>query len=111
VKLRRIAVFGAAVLFAQDRPGLFFREDWKPIPAETPVTQQHVGNPSLLLALYGPGKAGIRKSHHDKPADDPYYIWSGECKGNWALTLRDKASLVDLTGRLESYTKIGYAFL
>jgi hypothetical protein len=85
----RIAVLGAAVLSAQDRPGLFFREDWKEIPAETPVTQQHAANPSLSLALYGPGKAGIRKSYHDKPADDPYYIWSGECKGNWALTLRE----------------------
>jgi hypothetical protein len=95
----RIAIVGVAVLAAQDRPGLFFREDWKEIPAETPITQQHVGNPNLLLALYGPGKAGIRKSHHDKPADDPYYIWSGDCKGNWALTLRDKASLVDLTGQ------------
>jgi hypothetical protein len=94
-----IVFFGAAVFSAQDRPGLFFREDWKEIPAETPVTQKHVGNPNLLLALYGPGKAGIRKSHHDKPADDPYYIWSGECRGNWALTLHDKASMVDLTGR------------
>src|ERR1700730_15080552 len=97
--LTGIAIFGAAVLLAKDRPGLFFREDWKEIPAETPVTQQHVGNPSLLLGVYGPGKAGIRKSHHDKPADDPYYIWSGECKGNWALTVRDKAFLVDLSGQ------------
>ena len=95
----RIAVLAAAVVSAQDRPALFFREDWKEIPPETPVTQQHVANAGLLLSLYGPGKAGIRKSHHDKPADDPYYIWSGECKGNWALTLRDRTSLVDLTGR------------
>jgi len=95
----RIAVLAAAVVSAQDRPALFFREDWKEIPPETPVTQQHVANPGLLLSLYGPDKAGIRKSHHDKPADDPYYIWSGECKGNWALTLRDRTSLVDLTGR------------
>jgi hypothetical protein len=54
--LTPIAIFGAAVLLAQDRPGLFFREDWKEIPVETPVTQQHVGNPSLLLGVYGPGK-------------------------------------------------------
>src|ERR1700680_1849633 len=93
-----IFFFGPAVLSAQDPPGLFLREDWKEIPAETPVTQEHVGNSSLLLALYGPGKSGVRKSHHDKPANDPYYIWSGECKGNWAISLRDKASLVDLTG-------------
>lgn len=89
----------AAALWAQDRPGLFFREDWKETEAATPVTQEHVANPDLLLATYGPGKANIRKSHHDKPADDPYYVWSGECPANWALSLRHKTALVDLTGQ------------
>jgi hypothetical protein len=76
---------------------LFFREDWKEIPAEMPVTQKHVNNPELILGCYGPSADKIRKSHHDKPADDPYYIWSGECVGNWALTLNKKNSLVDLS--------------
>ena len=40
----------------------------------------------------------IRKSHHDKPADDPFYIWSGLCPGNWAVSLRHKTSACDLTG-------------
>ncbi|MCK4751655.1 MAG: hypothetical protein KAT15_31580 [Bacteroidales bacterium] len=79
------------------RPDLFFREDWKEIPAENPVTQRHVNNPDLILALYGPGKDSIKKSHHDSPADDPYYIWSGLCLGNWALTLKHKDSFVDLS--------------
>jgi hypothetical protein len=83
---------------AEHRPGLFFREDWKETPAATPITQEHVVNPDLRLALYGPGKDGIKKSHHDKPADDPFYVWSGTCAGNWAVTLRHQASLVDLTG-------------
>jgi hypothetical protein len=89
----------AAVVWGQDRPGLFFREDWKQTPAETPVTQAHVANPDLLVSLYGPGKAGVKKSHHDQPADDPYYIWSGTCQGNWAVTLRHRNALVDLTGQ------------
>ena len=55
-----------------NRPPLFFREDWKEIAAATPVTQEHVANPKLQVALYGPGKDGIRKSHHDTPKDDPY---------------------------------------
>lgn len=29
------------------RPGLFFREDWKEIPPETPVNQNHVNNLDL----------------------------------------------------------------
>ena len=85
-------------LFAQDRPGLFFREDWKETPPETPATQAHVANPELVLSLHGPGKAGIRKSHHDKPADDPYYIWTGACPANCAVGLRHKSASVDLTG-------------
>jgi hypothetical protein len=88
----------AAAAFAQDRPGLFFREDWKQIPAATPVTQEHVANPDLVLNLYGPAKGSIKKSHHDQPADDPFYIWSGECTGNWAVTLRHRRALADLTG-------------
>ncbi len=87
-----------AAAAAQDRPGLFFREDWKETPAALPVTQEHVANPNLIMGLYGPGKNLIKKSHHDTPADDPYYIWSGECLGNWALALRHRSAFVDLRG-------------
>lgn len=93
------ALFLSSALLAQDRPGLFFREDFKETPAETPITQNHIANPDLILTLYGPGKAGIKKSHHDKPADDPFYVWSGTAKGNWAVALRHKSSDVDLTGQ------------
>ena len=84
------------------RPSLFYREDWKEIPAATPVTQQHVLNSNLLLNLYGPGCDSIKKSHHETPIDDPYYIWSGLCLGNWAVTLKHRKSFVDLS----SYSKI-----
>ena len=87
-----------STVLAQDRPGLFFREDWKETPAATPVTQEHVSHPDLLVTRHGPGEAGIKKSHHDRPADDPYYIWSGEAEGNWAVSLRNGKSQVDLTG-------------
>jgi hypothetical protein len=83
---------------AQYRPSLFFREDWKEIPAAIPVTQDHVVNEELILELYGPGQDVIKKSNHDKPEDDPFYIWSGMCEKNWAVTLTSKKSNVDLTG-------------
>ena len=79
------------------RPRLFFREDWKEIPAATPVTQEHVANKDLVLSLYGPGADSIKKSHHPRPPDDPYYIWSGLCTGNWAVTLKNPTSYVDLS--------------
>jgi len=94
-----IVVFVSCAAQAQERPGLFFREDWKETPAETPVTQAHVANASLQMAVHGPGSAGVKKSHHDKPADDPYYIWSGTAEGNWAVSLRQRKSNVDLTGQ------------
>jgi hypothetical protein len=82
---------------AQYRPSLFFREDWKEIPAEDPVNQKHVAHPDLVLGLYGSAKQEMRKSHHDTPEDDPYYVWSGLCQGKWAATLKHSESLVDLS--------------
>ena len=55
---RKIMIFSAFMFVvsilscsAQYRPGLFFREDWKEIPAATPVTQAHVMNRDLILGL------------------------------------------------------------
>jgi hypothetical protein len=87
-------------LFAQNenyRPNLFFREDWKETPAEIPLSQKHVNNPELLVNLYGAGKDSLKKSNHEKPVDDPFYIWSGLCLGNWMVTLKHKTENVDLT--------------
>ncbi len=82
---------------AQDRPELFFREDFKETPAEIPVAQNHIANSELLISLYGKGADLIKKSHHDTPVDDPYYIWSGLCEANWAVTLKHKTKYVDLS--------------
>jgi len=104
IQVFRIFVFfifllsSAANVSGQDRPDLLFREDWKEIPAEIPVNQNHVANTDLNLHLYGPGIDSLKKSHHDQPADDPYYIWSGLCIANWALALEHKKYLINLTG-------------
>ena len=87
-------------LFAQQteyRPGLFFREDWKETPAEIPLSQKHVNNTELLVNLYGAGKDSLKKSNHEKPVDDPFYVWSGLCLGNWMVTLKHQSQNVDLT--------------
>lgn len=88
-------------LFAQTenyRPGLFFREDWKEIPAEIPLSQKHVSNPDLQLNLYGQGQDSLKKSNHPQPVDDPFYVWSGLCLENWMVTLKHNNSNVDLSG-------------
>jgi hypothetical protein len=89
----------AGRVFAQDRPGLAWREDWKETPAATPVTQEHVANPDLLVIRYGPAEAQIKKSHHDKLADDPFYIWSGDADRGWAITLKHRSAWMDLSGQ------------
>ena len=88
------------LLSAQDRPSLLFREDWQESPAALPVTQEHVAHPDLELQLHGRGRDGIKKSHHDQPLDDPYYIWSGMCEtGNWAVSLKPRSRPFNLTGQ------------
>jgi hypothetical protein len=89
----------AAALAAELRPPLLFREDFKETPAATPITQDHVANSEVILTLYGPGRDGIKKSHHDQPADDPFYVWSGTANGNWLVSLRHRTRAVDLTGQ------------
>ncbi|NND06992.1 MAG: hypothetical protein HKN87_11485 [Saprospiraceae bacterium] len=84
-------------ILAQERPELAFREDFMETPAEIPINQSHLANQSLTLALHGPGKDVIKKSHHDKPTDDPYYVWSGLCDGNWAVSLGPEKP-IDLRG-------------
>lgn len=96
-----IVVPGALIAAAgvQTRPELAFREDWKETPAALPVTQEHVAHPDLILRLHGPGGDRVKKSHHDQPADDPYYIWSGETRAPWALSLRHRHGPIDLSGQ------------
>lgn len=93
-----IAFAGSIVAQESYRPELFFREDWKEIPAEIPLSQKHVNNPDLLVQLYGAGKDSLKKSNHPQPVDDPFYVWSGLCLGNWMVTLKHKSQNVDLTG-------------
>lgn len=88
---------GVAAESGAVRPDLLFREDWRESAAVTPVTQEHVAHPDLVMTRHGPAEAKIRKSHHDKPADDPFYIWSGEADANWAISLRHSRLLMDLT--------------
>ena len=76
---------------------LLWREDFKETPADIPVSQAHVANPNLELFIHGPGFGGIKKSHHDWIPNDPYYVWSGVCPGNWAVTFKPKQGLMDLS--------------
>jgi hypothetical protein len=82
---------------------LFFKETWKNAPGNVPVTQDFVTNPALQLNIYGATKDDFGvTSEGDMP-----HIWTGACASSCALTLSNKESLVDLTGKakIRWYTK------
>ncbi len=85
------------VMAQEQRPEVFFREDFKETPAQIPITQEHIMNAKVLISLYGKGADVIKKSHHDTPYDDPYYVWSGLCEDRWAVTLKHKSEYVNLS--------------
>jgi hypothetical protein len=79
------------------RPGLFFKEEWKPAPGEHAATPEAVGNPNLELKLYVPsGEMELTGSANDE--NNPTHVWTGLCTSPCAVALREKASFADLTG-------------
>ena len=92
-----LACFLSFAYAAFSEEPLYFREDWKEIPFALPITPEHVANPQLRMETHGPGRLGIKKSHHEEKENDPFYIWSGKCEMNWALSLRKNGSLADLS--------------
>ena len=82
-------------------PTLLFREDWNEKPpydlsSQYSLSQADVMNPDLILTLYGPGCDSLKKRHHGD-ASEPYYVYSGFCRSNWALALSPRTYYLDLS--------------
>ncbi len=108
MKIKLIFVFTGLliVISAQAQksslPALLFREDWNEKPpydlsAPNSVSQADLMNPDLILTLYGPGCDSLKKRHHGD-ASEPYYVYSGFCRSNWAIALSPKNFYIDLSG-------------
>jgi hypothetical protein len=81
------------------RPGLFFREEWKPAPqgGEHAVTPENLSNPNLELKLYVPsGDMELTGAANDE--NNPTHVWTGLCTSPCAVAFREKSSFADLTG-------------
>jgi hypothetical protein len=83
------------------RPALLFSETFRIPPhtgeetdENTRVTQAVVTNPNLEIKLYGADASVIRAATHEQRTD----LWNGMTTSPAAVTLRDKRSLLDLTG-------------
>jgi hypothetical protein len=96
-----------------NRPPVFFREEWKHQfdrggPPEGPVGQEHVSHPDLELKLYGEAPKGDTRGSQEHThagmwmnkrfANDPAHLFTGTCNRPCALTLRHRAQYVDLSG-------------
>jgi hypothetical protein len=81
------------------RPGLFFREEWKQGPAggEHAVTPESLSNPNLELKLYVPsGDIELTGAANDE--NNPTHVWTGLCTSPCAVAFREKSNFADLTG-------------
>ena len=91
---------------------LIFRESFAgPTPGRansTALKPTDTDNPNVVMTLLGPGalakpdhESGLLMNQGDdeaKPGTNMSFIWSGVTEGNWAVMLKDKNNLLDLTG-------------
>ncbi len=93
------------------RPGLFFKETWRQNDDKggekllNPATS--ISNPDLELKQYGPG-ISLLVQGKDGDDNNPSHVWTGESKGPFVFTFRNKKSFADLSvlGRITVNTKI-----
>ena len=88
----------------QPPPPLFFKEGWKDLAGNVPLTQDFVTNTDLQLKLYGTGKEDFGVTNEGGVP----HIWTGLCATSCALTLSSKTNYVDLTGKakIRWYSKV-----
>jgi hypothetical protein len=90
-------------------PPLFFRESFKARGTTSPenLFPANAANANLELKQYGAGsivhpdrESGLQIYTQQDPLSGTTinFFWSGMAEGSWAVTLRDKANFVDLTG-------------
>jgi len=81
------------------RPVLVIKEEWKQTAAggEHPFATEDISNPNLEVKIYGvkPEEVLVTGTARD---GDPIHLWTGISPAASAVTLRDKANFVDLTG-------------
>ena len=83
---------------------LFFKEAWKVGTQAVPVTQDVVSSPDLAVAVYG--KTPNEPEVNAEGAVN--HVWTGLCAPSCAVTLKNKTSFADLTGKahMKWYAKV-----
>jgi len=82
---------GVPTFGTDENAKLIFEEHWTNAALTQPMKQENLGNQDLRLHLYG-DIDGIRKTQH--PTED--YIYTGETRNNWMITVSDPNNYFDL---------------
>lgn len=90
------------------RPVLVFKEEWKnSTGAEHPFAAEDVTSANLDFKVYGVKTTDVLVTGSGRDGD-PIHLWTGLCPTACAVTLKDKANFIDLSGlaRIKWITKI-----
>lgn len=87
-----IQVLALAVLSPGQAP-LILREDFREVDAHIPVESVDLSCEFLSLQRLGPGARELKLSFHPEVANDPHYVWNGECDGPTLLAFRFNSAL------------------
>src|SRR5260221_5254496 len=82
------------------RPGLFFKEEWGQTEkgGEHATGPETVTNPNLELKLYGTSGKEVLITGAKGDDNNPTHLWTGMCTSTFAIALRYKTNMADLTG-------------
>jgi len=85
---------------AAARPVLVIKEEWKQTAAggEHALVAEDVSNPNLDMKIYGVKPEEVLVTGTAGDEGNPVHAWTGTCSNACAVTLKDKANFVDLTG-------------
>jgi hypothetical protein len=75
---------------------LFFKETWKFMPGNIPMTQNSVMSPELTVEMFGAGE-GVEKGFGVVGEGSGGHIWTGNCVSSCVLTLSSTKNFVDLS--------------
>jgi hypothetical protein len=76
------------------------KEEWKQTAAggEHALFPEDVANPNLDLKIYGVKPEEVLVTGTSGDEGNPVHAWTGTCSNACAVTLKDKANFLDLTG-------------
>jgi hypothetical protein len=80
---------------------LFLKVTWIRPPSQTAQTQavqENIAEPNVEYKQYGAAAKQLLTTGTPNSDVAPFGVWSGECTGPFAITLRQKNNFVDLTG-------------